>query len=109
MEQVKNVCDGTPDNGDHQLAATAGVDASRVSTIEAELRTVWMQLLGVPDIERNQTFLMLGGESLLAVQVAARIQERYGVEVPLRAIFVGSVESLARDVSALLGESPSRP
>jgi amino acid adenylation domain-containing protein/non-ribosomal peptide synthase protein (TIGR01720 family) len=54
---------------------------------ERKLAAVWSDVLGVkaPDVHAN--FFDLGGQSLLAAQLAARIQETFAVELPLRTLF----------------------
>jgi acyl carrier protein len=42
---------------------------------------VWRELLGVAAVRDGDNFFDLGGNSLLAVQIAARVQARLGVEV----------------------------
>ena len=76
--------------------------ATGMPPIEAELEALWSELLGMSRIGWDETFLRLGGESLLAMQVFARVQERYGIEVPLRAIFVGTINSLAGEIRSRL-------
>ncbi|MDG4795592.1 type I polyketide synthase [Micromonospora sp. WMMD1082] len=52
---------------------------------EAALAEVWGELLGVEpaSIPPEASFLNLGGDSLLAVRMAARIRQRLGVGLPL--------------------------
>jgi amino acid adenylation domain-containing protein len=42
---------------------------------------VWRELLGVPAVRDEDNFFDLGGNSLLAVQIAARVTGRLGVDV----------------------------
>jgi acyl carrier protein len=35
----------------------------------------------------HDNFFLLGGSSFLGIQVIARVREKFGVEVPLRALF----------------------
>lgn len=55
--------------------------------IEVGLTHMWTQLLGVPIASIHDQFFELGGHSLLATQVASRIREVFGVELPLRTFF----------------------
>lgn len=55
--------------------------------IEVGLTHMWTQLLGVPIASIHDQFFELGGHSLLATQVASRIREVFGVELPLQTFF----------------------
>ncbi|WP_253884930.1 amino acid adenylation domain-containing protein [Actinokineospora diospyrosa] len=55
--------------------------------LEAELRALWIDLIGNPDIGVTDHFFDVGGHSLLASRVVAWIGKRYGVTVPLRWCF----------------------
>ena len=48
---------------------------------------IWTELLGIEPAQADDDFFALGGHSLLAAQLAARLRELFGVELPLRAIF----------------------
>jgi len=54
---------------------------------ERGLAEIWSELLGVeaPGIEDD--FFDLGGHSLLATQLLSRVRDRFGAELPLRALF----------------------
>src|SRR5205085_1021198 len=43
--------------------------------LEQRVAQVWSELLGVPRVGREQSFFELGGDSLLAAQVAGRLRE----------------------------------
>jgi acyl transferase domain-containing protein len=45
---------------------------------------VWQDLLGIDRVGIHDDFLELGGTSLLATQVAARLRQAFDVELPLR-------------------------
>jgi len=51
--------------------------------IETILAELWGQLLGLEKVGRNETFLELGGHSLVATQLTSRIRVRFGMDVPL--------------------------
>jgi amino acid adenylation domain-containing protein len=82
---------------------------------EELLATIWIEVLGIERVQRvprvgaHQDFFELGGHSLLATQVASRIREAFGVDLPLRRIFEASTLS-AMAAAVLDAEgAPSAP
>lgn len=71
---------------DAAAAAPAVFEPPRTGT-ERELAAIWAEVLQVQRAGVHDTFFALGGHSLIAMQLAARIHQRMGVELPLRAIF----------------------
>ncbi|MEV0461291.1 condensation domain-containing protein, partial [Catellatospora methionotrophica] len=55
--------------------------------LTATVAAIWTQLLGVDATAPDADFFALGGHSLTAVRLAARLREQLGVEVPLRDLF----------------------
>jgi len=77
----------------------AGMDAAA-----AVIAEVWRDVLGVEAVKPEDDFLALGGDSLIAVRIAARLRQRLGCEVAPCAVFrEGTVAGLAR----LLGTTPT--
>lgn len=54
-----------------------------------ELAEIWARLLDAPSVGADDDFFTLGGHSLLVVRLMGEIEERYGVELPLGALFDG--------------------
>jgi amino acid adenylation domain-containing protein len=74
--------------------------------MEVRVAEIWAEVLGVNSLARDDHFLDLGGNSLAAVRIIARITERLGVELPLAAVFEApTVASLAARMTSL--EPPS--
>ncbi len=54
---------------------------------ESLLAEIWRDVLAVVDIGADDDFFDIGGNSLAAIQVIARIQELFAEEIPVTAIF----------------------
>jgi acyl carrier protein len=66
---------------------------------EAVVASVWAAVLGLPRVGPHDDFFSLGGHSLAAAQIAARLQDAFGVELPVAAVFESpTVAELARAV-----------
>ncbi|MFY0523094.1 alpha/beta fold hydrolase [Archangium gephyra] len=69
--------------------------------LERELAHIWEEVLGVKPVGVTDSFFELGGQSLLAVRLVARLRERWGHAVPLAALFEGpTIEALAARLRA---------
>ncbi|MGX9568124.1 amino acid adenylation domain-containing protein [Pseudomonas sp. CFBP 5748] len=66
--------------------SSAGVAQRALTTSEATLAEVWAAVLNLQQIPADGHFFQLGGHSLMAAQVRARLREQ-GFEVPLRWLF----------------------
>jgi amino acid adenylation domain-containing protein len=67
------------------------------SPLEELIAGTWEDVLRLEPVGLDDDFFELGGDSILATQVIARITQGVGVEVPLRAMFDGpTVRELAR-------------
>nr|WP_248846423.1 non-ribosomal peptide synthetase [Rhodococcus ruber] len=64
--------------------------------VEEIVAGVFAQVLGVPRVGRDDDFFDLGGNSLVATQVAARLSDALDASIPVRALFdAPTVEALA--------------
>ncbi|MEG4112400.1 MULTISPECIES: amino acid adenylation domain-containing protein [unclassified Microcoleus] len=69
--------------------------------IEAMLARICCEVLGIEQLSIAENFFELGGNSLLAIQLAAKIRESCQIELPLCDIFAGrSLAVLAENISA---------
>ncbi|MFI6033362.1 amino acid adenylation domain-containing protein [Streptomyces sp. NPDC051315] len=68
------------------LAALTTATAPRTET-EAALCALFADLLGLPAVGVHDAFFTLGGHSVLATRLVARVRAELGVEIPLRAVF----------------------
>ncbi|HEU0053852.1 MAG TPA: AMP-binding protein, partial [Longimicrobium sp.] len=79
--------------------------AAPATETERALAAVWAEVLRVERVYADDDFFDLGGQSLLASQVTARVREALGVELPLRALFQApTLAALAAAVDAARGE-----
>jgi amino acid adenylation domain-containing protein len=70
--------------------------------VEDELASIWAEVLDRSRVGIHDSFFLLGGNSLLAVQMLARVRDRLGVEVPMRALF--TADPTVAEVGALVFE-----
>ncbi len=79
-------------------------DANRLpprTPLEEGLAAIWRQALEVERFGVKDNFFELGGHSLVLTQVAWRVREAFGVELPLRALFdAPTIEGMARAIAA---------
>ncbi|MGH7191941.1 MAG: phosphopantetheine-binding protein, partial [Candidatus Saccharimonadales bacterium] len=54
---------------------------------EGALAQIWSEVLGLASPDIHTSFFDVGGQSLLASQLAARVQAVFGVELPIRVLF----------------------
>ena len=55
---------------------------------EQGVARIWEEILGIQGVGADDNFFELGGESLLATQLTTRIREQYGVQLPLKELFL---------------------
>jgi amino acid adenylation domain-containing protein len=100
-------------NGKVDVAALPALGSARpevaagyvapVTPAEQALAAIWTEVLAVDPIGSNDNFFELGGHSLLANRVTTRIRTRFGVEVPLAAVFEQpTIHQLAGAIEALV-------
>jgi acyl carrier protein len=51
------------------------------------IRALWVDLLGTSELPLDVNFFELGGHSLAILQLAARLQEAFGLIVPIADLF----------------------
>ncbi|HEY2616408.1 MAG TPA: amino acid adenylation domain-containing protein [Acetobacteraceae bacterium] len=72
---------------------------------EQRLAALWCELLHLTQVHTSDNFFDIGGHSLLAVEMAARVQRETGVRLNLLDIANGSLGTLAAE----LGDAPAHP
>ncbi len=79
--------------------------AEPVTPMEAALAPLWAEVLGVERIGRNDDFFGLGGHSLAAMRLVAKVRRTLGREVSPAAVFAAPVlAAFARRIEAAAGE-----
>jgi acyl carrier protein len=88
------------------LPAPGGTSASDVDStpprneLEQRIAEVWAELLGTTS-GVHSNFFVLGGHSILAVSLSARLQDEFDVDLPVRTIFEHpTIAALAEQIEA---------
>ncbi|WP_240136146.1 non-ribosomal peptide synthetase [Streptomyces sp. MUM 178J] len=64
---------------------------------ERAVARIWAEALWADEVGAHDDFFALGGDSLIATRVALRLQEEFGLQIPVRVLFsCSTVETLAR-------------
>ncbi|KAA3657013.1 MAG: non-ribosomal peptide synthetase, partial [Chloroflexi bacterium] len=76
---------------------TDGDFAKPRNEIETKLVAMWEELLGVNPVSVDDNFFEIGGHSLLVVRLFVRIDQEFGVNLPLTSLFKdGTIRHLAK-------------
>jgi acyl transferase domain-containing protein len=87
-----------------RASATTAAAAATTET-ERKLMVLWQDTFGISEIGPDEDFFELGGNSLVAVQLAVRVRETFGVNVPgVAVIEFPTVQALARRIDELAAE-----
>ncbi len=71
------------------------------SPMENEIVRIWCEVLRCPSVGLRENFFDLGGHSLAAVAINARVARTFGVEVSLRWLFgEATIVALGREIDA---------
>lgn len=80
------------------------VASSSGAGYQQQIAALVASLLGQPSVGLNDNFFLLGGHSMLGVQLVARIKEMFAVKVTLRQLFTApTVAALSAEVARLAG------
>ena len=100
----------TPAVASHDRPDIATAFEPAVTATEHAIVTVWRDVLGIDQIGIHDQFTALGGDSLLAVRMAARIRLALSIALPVRAFYeLPTIALLARHIDAAEWIRDSRP
>ena len=98
-ESVTGQWDGSPD-------PSGRVGRPVLLDVQFRLAALVASLLGQPSVAADDNFFMIGGHSMLGVQLVARIRELFGVKLTLRQLFgAPTVAGLSAEVARLVEKS----
>ncbi|MFL6236363.1 MAG: amino acid adenylation domain-containing protein, partial [Thermoanaerobaculia bacterium] len=88
----------------------AGEIVAPRNEVEERLADIWRQVLGVERVGVHDDFFELGGHSLLAIRMLARIQEAFGIDLPLGDLVdAPTIAGLAERLEGRAGEEAPPP
>jgi acyl transferase domain-containing protein/thioesterase domain-containing protein len=79
---------------------SVGTDyAEPVGALESALVAAWAKLLGITEVGVQDDFFELGGNSLVAVRLFARVKRDFGINLPLSTLFQApTIRTLAQAI-----------
>ena len=84
-------------------AGKSHIDLPSRSEVENVVASIWSGVLGIQNIQGHESFSEIGGHSLLAIQIVSRVNELFGIVVPLRVILgSGTIVTMANAIEDLL-------
>ena len=99
------------DAGDGQKFDRPNLDSAYVeprNDVERMLVSMWEELLGVEGVGVQDSFFDLGGHSLIAVRLFARVKKTWAVDFPISVLFEApTVEKVAAMVAEVAGITDS--
>ncbi|OQW91230.1 MAG: hypothetical protein BWK78_05190 [Thiotrichaceae bacterium IS1] len=90
-------------------ASTAAEWEPPQTSTEQILATIWGELLGVERVGRQDNFFDLGGHSLSATQLVARMSQAFAVPLPLHAFFEFPTIAGCAETLKALSTADNRP
>ncbi|EYF01034.1 Long-chain-fatty-acid--CoA ligase [Chondromyces apiculatus DSM 436] len=112
LEAIPVTTNGKVDHRALPAPAPIRAEGFAVPRNELERRMVqlWQELLGVHAVGIRDNFFEIGGHSLIAVHLMARIQQAYGQHLPLSALFAHpTIETLAARLTGTDEGAPWSP
>jgi acyl carrier protein len=75
--------------------------------IEEKIAQIWAEVLGLEQVGIDDDFFQLGGDSLIASRIVARIIDTFQIEVPLSALF--NAPKIATMASVVVAYGATQP
>ncbi|RZW12411.1 MAG: acyltransferase domain-containing protein [Rhodobacteraceae bacterium] len=76
------------------------------TAVERQLAAYWSELLGIEEIGIDDSFFDLGGHSLIAVRLFAKIKSTYSVDFPISVLFEApTIRTCAALIAERVGDS----
>jgi acyl carrier protein len=88
--------------GDRSQVSLGGAFTPLSEGPERILGEIWSELVGIANLGADDDFFQLGGHSLMATRMLARIEARFGVKLKLRDVFESST---IRELAAKLAST----
>ncbi|HSG40608.1 MAG TPA: amino acid adenylation domain-containing protein, partial [Thermoanaerobaculia bacterium] len=77
---------------------------------EEALAGIWTEILGVGRVGAQDDFFALGGHSLLGIRLLSRVEDRFGVRLPVRTLFQATtLGEMAERIAEARGEGKPEP
>jgi amino acid adenylation domain-containing protein len=84
------------------------IKAERFQKFEVQIIETWKEVLGINNISSTDNFFSIGGHSLLAIEVAAKLTEKFRLSITIKDIFeYDDVQSLASKIATTLPNTKS--
>ena len=78
------------------------IDGALESELHTQIAAIWCEQLNIASVAADDHFFLLGGNSITATQVVARLRETLGLELNLRMLFEApTLEGFAANVAQL--------
>jgi acyl carrier protein len=93
--------------GPHARSRSGAPDAAPRGATEAVIARLWQEVLGVAELGIDDGFFALGGDSMHALELGARMRDELGIEFSVQDLFEApTVARLADRVERRQGERP---
>lgn len=66
---------------------SAMTEADRIAFLQGEVLRIWADVLGVENLSAHDDFFELGGNSLMAMELLARLRNQFQIDFPLNILF----------------------